>query len=213
MQDLPSNSQKAKASDAAPREDLKPVTSAETRERKNGIGRKFRKTFFAGSGKDAVHLMVEDHLVPSIRDMLVNALQGGIESVFYGDRTSRKRTTASSITNPATMGTRVDYASIAGAPTKASQQARTLSRQARAQHNLAELIIPTRAEAETVIDRMYDILSRDGIVTVADLYVLTSVRPDHTDLKYGWTNLRGARAVGNVNRGYRLDLPEPEALA
>jgi hypothetical protein len=136
MQDFPSNSQKAKAPDA-PREELKPVTSAQARERKNGIGRKFKR---------------------------------------------------------------------------ATQQARTLSRQARAQHNLADLVIPTRSEAESVIDRMYDIMSRDGMVTVADLYVLTNVRPDMTDVKWGWTNLRGARAVGNERRGYMLSLPEPEAL-
>jgi hypothetical protein len=212
MQDFPSNSQKAKAPDA-PREELKPVTSAQARERKNGIGRKFKRTFFAGSGKDAVHLMVEDHIVPSIQDMLSNALKGGIDALFFGDRANRRRTTASSITNPAATGTRVDYAGLStGAPTRATQQARTLSRQARAQHNLADLVIPTRSEAESVIDRMYDIMSRDGMVTVADLYVLTNVRPDMTDVKWGWTNLRGARAVGNERRGYMLSLPEPEAL-
>lgn len=210
MQDFPPNSRKAKATDA-PREKLKPVTSAETRERKSGLGRKFKETFFAGNSKDVARYMVEDVVVPSIRDMFRDALQGGIDNLFYGDRSSgRRRPPNSPLTShpPA----RVDYRSVSS-PTRASQpQQRMLSRQARARHDFQDLVIPSRQEAEDVLSRLFDVLSQYGDVSVAHLYELTGVRPEHTDEKWGWTNLRGAKAVRLRQGGFLLDLPEPEAL-
>lgn len=211
MQDFPPNSQQAKATDV-PREKPKPVTSAQTRERKQGLGRKFKQTFFGGTGRDAAEHAVTDVVVPGIRDMVYETFRSGLDHLFYGDRSTgsgRRRTTASPLTTQ-NLG-HFSYDSVIK-PTKATQQSTTLSRQSRARFSLAELVIPTRKEAHDVIDRMYDILSQSGDVTVADLYTLTGVRPDHTDNKWGWYNLKGAKAVPLRQGGYLLDLPEPEAL-
>lgn len=212
MQDFPSNSQKAKATDV-PREKVQAVTSAKTGGRKKpGLGRRFKETFFGGTGRGAAEYAVSDVVVPGIRDMLFEAFQSGLDHLFYGDRSSgsgRRRSTASSMTSQA-LG-HVAYDAVVK-PTRATQQTRTLSKRSRARHNLAELTISTRQEAEEVIDRMFDILSASGDVTVADLYSLTGVRPDHTDNKWGWYNLKGAKAVRLRQGGYLLDLPEPEPL-
>jgi hypothetical protein len=87
-----------------------------------------------------------------------------------------------------------------------------LSRRSRARGAFDELIIPSRQEAEEVIERMFDILSRYGAVSVADLYELTGVQSSHTDMKWGWAELRGAKAVRLRQGGFLLDLPEPEPL-
>ena len=214
MQYFPSNSQKAKAPDA-PREKVQPVTSAKAGSgKKSGLGRRFKETFFGGSGRGAAEFAVEDVIVPGIRDMFFQAFQSGLEFLFYGDHSTgggRRRTTASPITNQG-LG-HVAYDAVVK-PTRASQQTtRHLSRQARATHNLQELVIPTLQEANEVLDRMFDILSASGDVTVADLYVLVDVRPEHTDNKWGWYNLKGAKAVRVPRRGgYLLDLPEPVPL-
>src|SRR4051794_21871046 len=89
MEDFPPNSRKAKETE--PREQIKPVTTAETVRRKRGLGRKFKDTFIAGSGKDVVSYMVEDHLIADLKTMLINALQDGIERLFNGDRNGRPR--------------------------------------------------------------------------------------------------------------------------
>lgn len=206
MQDFPANSRKA--TETEPREEIKPVTTATTRRRKDGLGRKFKNAFIAGSGKDALNYMVEDHIVPEIKDMLINALQGGIERLFNGDR-SRPRPGRSSWMTSGTPHT--DYSRIS--TSKPTTTPKTVSSKARARHAFDEVIIPSKAEANDVLDRMYDIMSRQGEVSVADLYALTGVRAEHTDMKWGWTSLSGARAV-HVNKlgGYLLDLPEPEEL-
>jgi hypothetical protein len=206
MQDFPANSQQAKATEA-PREKLKPVTSAETVRRKKGLGRQFKQTFFSGTARDAAEYMVTDVVVPAIRDMLYDAMQSGIDRLIYGEKSSH-RPRSSSIMSP-NVG-HVNYAGISA--NKPPQQQRTLSRRSRARHSLEELVIPSHQEANEVLDRMYDVLSRYGQVSVADLYELTGVRSEHTDVKWGWTNLRGAKAVRLRQGGYLLDLPEPEAL-
>jgi len=63
-------------------------------------------------------------------------------------------------------------------------------------------------EAEEVIDRMFDLVSRYEVVTVADLYELVGVSGEYTDAKWGWTDLRGAAAM-RIRDGYLLDLPRP----
>lgn len=212
MEDFPANSKKVQAT-APPQEkpQLKPVTSATTDGRKKRrLGRQFKETFIAGNPKDAVAHAVGEIVVPAIRDMFHDALQGGLDRLFYGERAAGKGKTPSWMQTG--MGN-VNYGQYSQpAKPKNQGQPRMLSRQARARHSLGELVIPTRPEAEEVLDQLYEILSRDGVVTVADLFALTDVRIDHTDMKWGWTSLRGAKALRLRQGGFLLDLPDPEAL-
>jgi hypothetical protein len=72
-------------------------------------------------------------------------------------------------------------------------------------------VLDQRAEAEEVIDRLFDVVSRYGSASVADLYELVGLDSTHTDHKWGWEELTGA-GVSRIRGGYLLDLPEPEPL-
>lgn len=207
--DFPPNSQKARETE--PRERIEPVTSAETHRRKNGLGRQFKETFFSGSGRDAASFMVEDVVVPTIRDMFHNALQAGLQRWIYGEGPRGPRRSYWSGSDHSPTG-HVDYSRMSGSGPVTTQQ-RALSRQARAHHDFSEIVIPSLQAANTVIDRMYDMLSQYGYVSVADLLALVDIRPDHTDMKWGWTSLKGSRPV-HVRKldGYILDLPDPGEL-
>ena len=78
-------------------------------------------------------------------------------------------------------------------------------------HDFNEIILGTRVEAEEVIDRLFDLLSKYDNASVADLYELVGITANFTDEKWGWTDLRGA-SVAKVRNGYLLDLPRPEPL-
>lgn len=207
MDEFPANSNKARAT-TEPREKIKPVTSAK-KAGKKGLGRQFKETFFSGNGKDAAAYMAEAVIVPAIRDTLHEALQAGIERVIYGDRASSPRRGYSTPWSNQGENTRVAYDRISSSGTKPQ---RSMSRQAKSRHSFDELIIDTRQEAEEVLERMYDILSQYGEVSVAHLYELTGIRSDHTDMKWGWTNLRGSKAVRLRQGGFLLDLPSPISL-
>lgn len=208
MQDFPANSQKAKAA-AEPREKITQVTSAETVRRKRGLGHKFKDAFFGGDARSAADHVVFDVLIPSAKEMLFESFEEGLRAMIFGENHKPHRRPAAS--NP--LG-RVAYNSV-NSPTAASRatEPRMLSRRARARHDFDDLVIPTLAEANEVLDRMYDWLSRYGSVSVADLYEMTGVASTHTDMKWGWTDLRGSKALGSRRQGgFLLDLPDPEPL-
>lgn len=212
MQDFPPNSRRA-ARETEPKEPKKieQVTSADTRQRKRGLGRQFKTAFIQGSSRDAFSYMVEDIVVPTIRDMFVDAMQGGIDRLFNGNRHGPRRGYSTPLINNE-VNSRVDYRSQSMGKSRSAPQ-RMLSRTARSHHDFGELVIQNRREAEEVIDSMFDILSSYGQVSVADLYVLTGIRSDHTDERWGWTNLRGAKAVPLRRQGgFLLDLPPTEEL-
>lgn len=208
MEDFPTNSQTARI----PREKVERVTSAEAVRRKRGLGQKFKETFMPGDARSVSEHVVQSVILPGVRDLLFDTLSDAIERMFFGD-TRRPRTGGSSIT---TNYGRIDYPTAynrMSAPTARSQpQQRMLSRGARARHNFDDLIIPSRQEAEEVLDRMFDMLSKYGRVEVSVLYELTGIQSSHTDMKWGWTDLRGAKAVKLRNGGFLLNLPEPEAF-
>jgi len=210
MQDFPANSQKAKEA-SEPRQPVKPVTTAETVRRKRGLGHKFKDTFFGGDSRGAVEFVILGIMIPAVKDMMFDALTEGVRYRIYGD--SRVRRGASSGYSGLGQATYNNYTSYSTPPTKAQQQAHpSLSRGAQARHDLSGLVIPTRIDAQEVIDQMFEILSRHGSVNVAELYELVDIRPSHTDVKWGWTSLLGAKAVPRRGGGFMLDLPEPVAL-
>jgi hypothetical protein len=211
MQDFPANSAKARSQSGPSRPDEKPtierVTSGEAVRRKRGLGRQFKETFIAGSARMAVDFVLLEVIVPQIQEMLIDALQGGTERYIRGDSRLRR---GSRTSNP--YSSHPGEVNYQGMSRNRPNTTRTLSQQARSRHDFGDILIPSLREAEDVIDRMYDVLSRYGSVEVATLYSLTGIQVSHTDKKWGWTSLSGARAVRQRNGSYLLDLPAPEPL-
>lgn len=187
---------------------MEQVTSAEASRRKRGLGRKFKDAFIGGDARSTADYVVIDVIIPAVRDLLFDSLEAGIQRMIYGESRRRRPTPG-----PNPVG-HVDYRGMSSGPmtTRTSSAPRMVSRRSRARHDFEELIIPTRQEAEEVIDRMFDILSRYGSVSVAHLYELTGIQSQHTDMKWGWRELRGSKAVRLRQGGFLLDLPEPEPL-
>ena len=209
MQDFPANSAKARDRiEGAPHNErpkkVEQVTSAQADRRPRGLGRRFKETFVGGSARGAIDYMILEVVIPAVQDTMIDAFQGGVERLIRGESRPRRGGTSSY------SGGHVDYR---GMSMNRPPPSRTISRQSRTRHDFGEIVIQNRQEAEEVIDRMFDILSRYGTVTVADLYELTGIQSGHTDTKWGWTALRGARADRLPrNGGFLLNLPEPESL-
>lgn len=180
------------------------VTSGEPVRRKKSLRRQFGETFVAGDAKSALKYVVLDVLLPAAKDMIVDAGAQGIEKLIYGD--SRRRGSMHPQSGPTGY---VQYNRFSGSRQTSSQRA--LSRQGRARHDFDEIVLDSRAEAEEVIDRLFDLVSRYDTATVADLYELVGLASSHTDHKWGWTDIRGA-GVSRIRDGYLLDLPDPYPL-
>lgn len=204
---FPPNSVRAKTeSEAETPQDKKveTVIKGEVKRRKKPLGKRFHDVFLGGDARGTANYVVFSVLIPAAKDMLVEAGAQGIERLVYGE--SRRRPAGRS---PMATG-HIAY----NRPTGISDRppAPALSRRARARFDFDEIILQTRAEAEEVLDRMYDLLSRYDSVSVADLYELTGVESQHTDQKWGWVDLRGSGLTRTRQGGYVVDLPEPSPL-
>ena len=199
---FPGNSQRDKKT--APEEKkVTRVTTAEPIRRKKGLGRKLKSIFFNGDPKATASFIVQSVLIPAAKDMIVDAASEGVQKLVRGD-SYRRRTGPSS--GPQGY---VAYNRMGRPPGVA--EARPMRRPARARHDFDEIVLQSRQEAETVIEQLYEIISKYDTATVSDLYDLVGIRGTHVDHKWGWTDMRGAGVV-RVRDGFLLELPDVQPM-
>jgi hypothetical protein len=209
MQEFPANSAKTRRLLKVPKPGERPrverVVSGDVKTRKRGLGKQFKETFIAGSLRGTRDYVIMEVIVPQIKEMVFDAFQSGLQKWIFGESRIRRGTPP-----PTGYGSvpKVNYQSMSQQP-----KARTISTQARARGSFDEIVIASRIEAEEVLERMFDILQNYEVVLVSDLYALTGIETSHTDHRWGWTSLRGAKVIPVRGHGYLLELPDPEPLS
>lgn len=217
MTEFPGNSNKQKRESApapAEKKDIQKVISGTAVRRKKTLGTRFREFFLTGEDSRSVfEYMMTEHIKPGFKDIVFDAVTGGLERKMYHDTPvgyHRRRSPASSVATSLLT----NYTAMSRGPAGgAIQDEPRLSRRARAQHNFGEIILPTKPEAELVLETMYEIIGRHDECTVADLLQMVGETPQFTDEKWGWTHLEGSRPVRHSGGGYVLALPPTESLA
>lgn len=204
--DYPPNSEVSKQDELNREKQLEPVISDGAVRRKKSLRKKFSEVFIAGSAKTAIGYALWEVLLPAAKDTVVEVITQGVEKLFFGD-SRRYRGTTQPQAGPTGY---VSYNRYSMQSRMTAPQ-RVMSRQARARHDFDEIVMESRTEAEEVIDRLYEVISRYESATVADLYQLVGLSASHTDNKWGWTDIRGS-GVSRSRDGYVLDLPEPIPL-
>lgn len=199
---FPSNSDSSKRQ---PEEkDLQQVTSGEVKRRKKPLSSRFSEVLLAGTPRDATQYVMFEVLLPAAKENIAEGIESWFRQLMFGNTARRGASTpASGATGHINYGGRFAMG--------AKQAARAMSTQARTTHDFDEIILDSRAEAENVIDQLYEVVSSHGSVSVADLYALVGIAGTHVDRTWGWEDLRGA-GVSRVRGGYLLDLPRPQPL-
>lgn len=188
------------------------ITQSEAVRRKKPLGKRFTQTFIGGDAKSVWAFVTLDVLLPAAKDMFADAVSQGVERMIFGEARSTSRRTGRRPQDSYISYNKYSPGGGArrlGPPDERSRD--VMSRRARATHDFDEIILATRVEADEVLDRLYDLVSKYESATVADLYDLVGISGSYTDDKYGWVDLRGA-GVHRVRHGYLLDLPKPEPL-
>jgi hypothetical protein len=204
MEQFPPNSHKAER--RGQDKQIKQITSADAVRRKKPLGKQFSQTFIGGDAKTAMQYMLFNVLVPAAKEALVEAASSGFEKLIYGETRPKRGRPGMGGPSSGPLG----YVSYNRGPEDTrSPQPKMLSKRSRTRHDFDDIVINSRQEAEEVIDRLFDLISKYDTATVADLYELTGLESSHTDHKWGWGDLRGA-TIGRVRGGgYLLNLPEP----
>lgn len=210
--DYSSNSKKSKekkdSPDAVDRK-VEKVIETEVIQRKKPMGRRFKELFFGGEFQSAARYIAADVLLPAVRNLLVDASTEGIKRIVYGDSTARRRT------GGGPLGPRVSYhsSSVSRDPRTyrdfrpPDQGPRPLP--SRRENN--EIVLAQRSDAETVLERLIDILDTYQVASVADLHDLVGLPTSHVDNKWGWTYLANAE-IRQVREGWVLELPPTEPI-
>jgi len=78
-------------------------------------------------------------------------------------------------------------------------------------HNVHEIILISREDAETVLERLVDIIDKYDVASVADLHDLVGLPTTYVDNKWGWTNLAQVD-IRQIREGFLIDLPSAEQI-
>lgn len=171
---------------------------------KPGFFSRLKSALVHGDFKSVVRYISTDVLFPSVRNLIVDTTTEGVKRAVYGE--SRRRTSSNGF---GAIQSRFQYnvPVTNDRPNLPDQRGRFMS----SAHKVGDLILSSKDEAETVLERMLDILEKYKVVSLADLYDLTGLPNSHIDNKWGWTYLNTA-SVRQVREGYLLELPPLEEI-
>jgi hypothetical protein len=206
--DYPSNSRSRNEPEEQAPKKVERVIEGEVLRRKKPWSRRIIESFGGGT-KGVGGFVLLDVLLPAAKDALADATSQGIERMLFGEVRSTSRRPRGNRGG----GSYVSYDRYSDDRNSRNRQSdrRQVSSRSRANHDFDEVILPTRVEADEVIERLFDLVSKYEAATVADLYELVGETSNYTDQKWGWTDIRGA-GVTRIRNGYLLDLPRPEPL-
>lgn len=211
----PSN---ARRSTTTTKEDDKPkvekVVTGKVVQRKVTVGRRMRNFLIGEGSRNVVRHVLEDVLYPAAKDTLVDAITQGVEARVFGHDAKPRRGSSSRSSDSRSFVSYNRYSSDPrGSRSTRDEPRQSMSSRGRRNHDFDEIILDSRAEANEVLERMYDLLEKYQVVSVHDLYVMVDIVPSFTDEKWGWEDLQGSGISRSRNGGYLLNLPKPEPLA
>lgn len=212
--EFPSNSNErkkpAKATEPEKKK-LEPIVTDKVLKRKQPLGRRIKDIFARGEFRQAIHFVTMDVLVPSMRDLVVDATSKGIERLVYGDTSPRrKRGYGAGLTTRVAYDQPSRYSSRRSGPVMLPDQPpRGISLARGRQHD--EIILASKQDAQMALERLADLIDQYDVATVADLNELLGLPATYTDNNWGWTHLLGADVV-QIREGYLLQLPPVEPL-
>lgn len=214
MEELPSNSHKAASNDG---DKVKPkvvesVVSGKVIHNKPSLGKRFAATFFGGEARGVGGYLTDKVLIPALRDLAKDLVWEALERVLGNGRSNNQRGGGP---RPSSGGSYTNYnrPSTSSAPWNRDrrEEPRTLSRQARSEHDFGELIFDSKDEAERVLERLGDLISQYDSASVRDLYSLANISSTWADENWGWIDLVDAD-IRRIRNGYQLILPPTEDL-
>lgn len=192
MEEYVGNSNRSKLEKEEEHKLEKVTTGSVKTKKKSGIS-KVANALISEDANNVKSYILMDVLIPSLKKAVSDIITNGIEMLLYGETSGKRRDRAD----------KVSYGSYYSKDRDRDMRDRYRSRST---YEYDDIVLDTRGEVERVIDRLEDSLEEYGTVSVGDLYDLVGITGSYTDYKYGWTDLRSARAE-RVRDGYLIKLP------
>lgn len=163
--------------------------------------RKFADNFISEDASSVGSHIFTDVIVPGILKIITDSVKDGIDIIFKGAPSRNSRNSS---------GYQADYVSYNQYSNRRQEPRRTTT-PSKSVHSPSDITLASRADAEAVLNQLYDMLAQYGAVTVADLYDSVGISHNYTDNKYGWTSLNSAEVMRD-NEGWFIKLPKAYPL-
>lgn len=185
----------------AERPKIEAVATGTTSKRKRSLFKRFADTFFTEDVGDVKTYILYDVVIPAIKENVADIINSAVSMIFFGEASRRSRKPSGG-----SIGSKINYGGYFNSGERKERM--PAYNRSRIAHNFEDVVFDNRADAESVLDGMIEILNSEyRQVSVADFYDLAGISTSFTDNKYGWTDLRGSRVIGSPSRGYIIELP------
>lgn len=202
-----SKNQKEKAAEKEkPDKDIKKVVTSPVTVKKKGWGKRIKDSFIEADIRTVITFVMTEKVIPGAKTIILDSIYNGFERMFFPGETRR----------PGRPGqqSRISYSGISrsimgGSPLRSApplDRGPRSTRQAR-----EEFVIPSRKEAEEILELMNDVIDNYQVVSVADYYEMVDQPMSPVDQKWGWSFL-GDVQILQVRGGYIIDLPPAEPI-
>lgn len=197
-------------------EKLQPVAKGMVTKERDTLRSKLMATFIKDDAESVGEYLVFDVLVPAAKNAISDLITTGVNMLLFGENrapSSVKRSGDRSYVsyNNYYRGSGSAYSNSLVESREyqpRSQQYRQAQRETR---KFDQVEVPSRKEAEDVLNAMVDRTIMYGMASVADLYDLAGVPSVYTDNDWGWDSLAGSR-IERSRHGYVIRVPQPHLL-
>lgn len=181
------------------KKEIKAVVNGKVTKKKKGIGSKIGAVLFDDNNVgDVKEYVIFDVIVPAVKNAISNAITGGIDMLLFGERRSDSSRSSESR----------GYTSYSSRSTSRRDSSRQSYRRP-SLFELDDILLPTKLDATSVIDNMFNILDEYGVVSVADYYALVGEPSNYQMNAWGWENLNNIYTQRTRNGEYKIVLPKP----
>jgi hypothetical protein len=219
MADYPSNSQRSKNKKLPEKKKVEQIVTGEVVRQKKPMGRRV-KNMILGINPKGVWLHIWFNiLIPAAQDTVIDSVEEALHRTIGGDsrygdnRRNRSRSRNRNRGQYNDPGY-VDYRGISRKPRDNRRddfrdEFRDISSRGRAIHDFDEILLPSRVEADEVLDQMFEHIADYETVSVSDLYGFLGIDSSFTDQKWGWMDISTADITRVRGGKFLLDLPKP----
>jgi hypothetical protein len=192
-EDYPSNAN----SDVPVKKEIARVTTGEVRAKKKGFLYRVKTILFADDIENVKEYAITDVIIPGLKNLIVDSVAMLVQGSAYS---SRRRD----------RDDRVSYATKYRYGDREERRDRK-RRDDKEEAEYDDIFFRSRADAEAVLDGMYDRLKEYDYVSLKDFYDLAGYKSNVFDDNWGWDELKGIE-VRRSRDGYYLTLSKPQSL-
>lgn len=190
-----------KKKNAADLPKVEKVTTGAAHMKKKSLGKRFVEALLPGNVTNVREYVINDCLIPTVKNAVVDMIQNGVEMFVFPEGRKRPK---------GIPGGKVNYGGMYRG-NQVTKRTPSYGNEYRG-FDYDQIEFESRADAEAVLEAIYELIEQYGFATVGRFYDAAGVTTTNVMTeKYCWTAMTGANIVRSGSAWY-IDMPKPSPL-